>query len=210
MGGPTESNRVVGIEPGAAEIRKLASARDRNPVVVGITGAVASGKSTLAVRVGGCVVPTDSYLPDYDGIPEAERDLPRHADIELLAQHLDELRANGRAMIPVWSFKTHRREGCRELAVRGGLIVVEGIHALDERVMDRLDVRVLVEASAPARWERWEAIEAAGERGWGVERARRYFDLVAEPTFAARAARLRAIADIVVWNGRDGECQPGP
>ena len=56
--------------------------------VVGITGAVAAGKSTLARRLSACVVSTDHYLPDYDRTPEHLRDLPESSDLARLAQDL--------------------------------------------------------------------------------------------------------------------------
>ena len=70
-------------------IMALVSARRRGdaPVLVGVTGPVGSGKSTLADRLGGVTVSTDDYLPNYEGLPEHERDLP-------LRDHRDDI-ANG-------------------------------------------------------------------------------------------------------------------
>ena len=85
-------------------IMALVSARRRGdaPVLVGVTGPVGSGKSTLAARLGGVTVSTDDYLPDYEGLPEHERDLPERADLGRLHQNLGELRAGGPARAPVW------------------------------------------------------------------------------------------------------------
>ena len=185
-----------------------------HPVVVGITGPVGSGKSTLAARLCACILSTDDYLPDYENIPEHERDDPRHMDAPLLLSNLADLRAGRPARVPVWSFQTHRRAGLREVAAparhadphsgRGHaaptLIVVEGIHALHASVSPALDVRVFVEAPSAIRWQRWEALEQSGARGWGVEKARAFFHNVAEPTFAQRAAAYRAVADVIVAN----------
>ena len=168
-------------------------------VVVGITGPVGSGKTTLAHRLGGTVVSTDHYLPDYAGLPEHERDEPRHADLASLADHLAALRAGAGVEMPEWCFQLHRRIGSRHVEPTG-LIVCEGIFALHETVRAHLDVAVYVEADAATRWARWERIEASGERGWGVERARTYFRDVADPTFARHADTYRRAADIVVIN----------
>jgi hypothetical protein len=59
---------------------------------------------------------------------------------------------------------------------------------------------VYVDAPAGERWRRWEHLERSGQRGWGVEVARRFFETVAEPTFHARAAEYRASADVIVSN----------
>ena len=99
----------------------------------------------------------------------------------------------------MWSFQTHRREGKRRVNP-APLIVIEGIHALHRRVASVLDCAVFVEASETTRWSRWEAIELAGLRGWGVEKARAHFESVAEPTFARFEEEYRRAAHVVVRN----------
>ena len=60
----------------------LAAARARESrVVIGVTGAVAAGKSTLARKLSPLVVSTDHYLPDYDLTPEPLRDVPESSDL---------------------------------------------------------------------------------------------------------------------------------
>ncbi len=168
-------------------------------MVVGITGPVGSGKSTLARSLGGVLVSTDHYLPDYHTLPEHERDEPRHADLPLLAEHLGLLR-EGRAIdMPSWCFQAHRRVGSVRVEP-GPIVACEGLFALHRLVRPAVDIAVYIDAPAGVRWARWERIEAAGERGWGVEQARRYFATVAEPTFARYAREYREAADLVVIN----------
>lgn len=185
-------------------VRSLAAAaraavRGGRPVLVGITGPVGSGKTTLADALGGCRVATDDYLPEYERLAEEERDDPRHADLDLLAAHLASLRAGRGVAAPVWCFHQHRRIGTRHVEP-DTLIVCEGIFALERRVRTLLDVAVYVDAPASVRWARWERIEASGERGWGIQRAREYFERVAEPTFLRFAEEYRAAAHVIVRN----------
>lgn len=175
---------------------------DQRPVVVGITGPVGSGKTTLARQIGGVLLSTDHYLPEYHTLPEAERDEPRHAALDLLAEHLASLRQLAGVDRPEWCFQTHRRVGTYRIEP-GPLVVCEGIFALRREVRHLLDVAVYVDAPAEVRWSRWERIEASGERGWGVERAKRYFATVAEPTFARYAETYRASADVIVLNDQE-------
>ena len=185
--------------------RRILDAAAEKPGValVGVTGPVGSGKSTLAHRLGGLVLSTDDYLPDYDGLDPPERDLPERADLDRLARDLAELAAGRATRVPVWSHHEHRRTGEREIAP-APLIIVEGLFALHERVLDRINVGVFVEASPATRWARWEAIELQGKRGWGVEHARHHFDTIAEPTFERHAAAYRAAARFIVANEGSG------
>lgn len=187
--------------PRMARARRAAAAVGHGAIVIGITGPVGAGKSTLAGMMSECVVSTDSYLPDYEAVPYAERDDPERADFAALVRDVGVLRAGGVAFVPEWSFITHRREGAREVSPRD-VIVVEGIHALHGEMMKMLDLAVFVESPRSVRWSRWEWLEATGVRGWGVEVARRFFDEVAEPTFEKYEALYREMADVVVVNER--------
>ena len=196
-----------------------AAARAIGPrAVIGVTGPVAAGKSTLARALvvqtqeclaeegptggcikGGCLVSTDHYLPDYDRTPEHLRDLPESSDLARLARDLSELRAGRATRIPQWSFESHARVG--ELEVEpGGLIVVEGLHALHEVARVHVDIGVYVEAPRDARWARAVARERAGDRPWPIEYLEHFFTTVAEPTFESHADRYRAVARFVVRN----------
>jgi uridine kinase len=169
------------------------------PMLVGISGPVASGKSTLARLVSPCIVATDNYLPDYDITPNHERDEPRNADFPRLARDLESLRAGRTTAIPTWSFHSHKREGERPMSP-DEIVVCEGIHALYDTVAHLYDLAVFVESPKSLRLSRMEDRERSGARGWGVETARAFFHNVAEPTFDRFADAYRARAHIIVVN----------
>lgn len=169
---------------------------------VGVTGPVGAGKSLLTARLcahGGVCLTTDDYLPDYDKVAYEDRDDPNRADLALLIENIRALRGGQKASVPIWSFQSHAREGYREVAPRS-IVVIEGIHALHDRILPHLNLCVFVEAPPSVRWKRWEHLEVSGQRGWGVEVAKRFFDSVAEPTFAKLAPVYRARAHYVVRN----------
>ena len=167
--------------------------------MVGITGAVAAGKSTLARRLSACVVSTDHYLPDYDRTPEHMRDLPESSDLARLAQDLAELRAGRATSIPRWTFEAHARVG-EQRVEPAEIVVVEGLHALHALPRVHVDVAVFVEAPQSTRWARAVERERAGDRPWPIEYLERFFHGVAEPTFAQHAEAYRGAAHFVVVN----------
>jgi uridine kinase len=181
-------------------LRPAPGAVPTRPFIVGITGPVGAGKSTLAARLSACIISTDHYLPDYDATPPHERDLPERSDLARLLLDLSSLRAGRETEIPQWSFHTHSRVG--QAVVRPDeVVVVEGLHALHATHAGALDVRVFVDAPRDIRLRRWEHLAITGQRGWGVQETREFFHAVAEPTFAAHATAYRSSAHLIVVNG---------
>lgn len=171
----------------------------RHRTVIAIGGAVGSGKSTLASMIGGSVISTDDYLPDYAMTPMHMRDEPESSDLQGLASDLRTLKEHGSAEIPRWSFQEHKRIGTQ--SITGDRVVVcEGIFALHPLITPSVDIRVLITADQSIRWSRWEAIEQSGERGWGVEKAREHFHEIAEPTFQKHVHLYTSGLDYIVRN----------
>lgn len=185
-----------------ATILARATARP-SPAVVCIAGRVGSGKSTLARCLAdstpALLISTDDYLPDYHATPEHLRDEPDSAHLPELATHLADLLRGRPVDLPIWSFHEHRRTHVRR-AEPAPLIVVEGIHALHAGLDPVRSLGVLVTASTSTRWARWEALESSGQRGWGVEKARAFFETVADPTFERHHAGYLRRADYLVLN----------
>lgn len=198
-GGPIE----VSFDDAHGAVLRLVGAVARPaglPVVVGVTGPVAAGKSTLARRISPCVVSTDHYLPDYDRTPEHLRDLPESSDLARLARDLAELRAGRATRIPRWTFEAHARVG-EQVVAPAEVVVVEGLHALHALPRAHIDVAVFIDAPREVRWARAAERERAGDRPWPLAYLEHFFHAVAEPSFARHAALYRGTAHLVVTNG---------
>ncbi|MBI5548049.1 MAG: uridine kinase [Deltaproteobacteria bacterium] len=134
------------------------------PLVVGIAGGTASGKTTVANkivnRLKGCrlaFIDQDSYYRDLSDMTFEERleinfDHPDAFDTELLVQHLRELKAGRAVEKPHYSFVNCVREKETTRIEPGDAIVLEGILVLSiEAVRKELGVRIFVDAEDDVR-----------------------------------------------------------
>ncbi|MCE9619608.1 MAG: AAA family ATPase [Planctomycetes bacterium] len=199
MSGTRHEPELIDWRDAQRRILEMASASASDRVVIGITGPVGAGKSTLAGMLSECVVSTDHYFPNYDETPTHLRDLPESSDLPRLASDLAALRRGESASIPVWSFVSHAREGFRRVEP-AGTIVCEGLHALHELPRRHIDIAIYVDAPAAIRWSRWEALERSGVRQLGVEAARQFFHEFAEPIYERFRHGYRSAAHLVVVN----------
>ena len=201
----TPTPRTITFADATEAIMEVVRARGQR-TVIGVTGAVAAGKSTLARTLSECVVSTDNYLPDYHTTAEHLRDLPESSDLERLARDIAALRSGCGTNIPLWTFAEHRRIGEQRVET-ADVVVVEGLHALHALPRQHVDIAVFVDAPQPTRWQRAVAREQAGDRPWPIEYLDKFFYSVAEPTFALHADGYRRAAHFVVIN--DAAHTPG-
>jgi type I pantothenate kinase len=188
------------------------AAHEHRPTVVGVSGAVAVGKSTIAAeladRIAAAgttvhVISTDAFL--FPNSVLAERDLvmrkgfPETYDFGALAATIETVRRSEAATIPVYSHGVYDiLPGESERVAPTDVLVVEGVVALQPPLRELLDIAISVEAPA-------EMV-----RGWFVERFLVFTDEArADPAsfyhgFAQLdAAQVRSIAE-GVWDGING------
>jgi uridine kinase len=134
------------------------------PLVVGIAGGTASGKTTVARKIHQALSPSrvafidqDSYYLDLKALPLAERreinfDHPDAFDTALLVEHLKTLKAGKAIDKPVYDFVTSTRKGETSVVQPAEIILIEGILVLHiEPVRSELDVRIYVETEDDVR-----------------------------------------------------------
>ena len=135
---------------------------DSSCIIIAITGASASGKSSIASTVHkelcndlGCeeigIIAEDSYYKDQSHLEMSERvktnyEHPSSMDRDLLIQHLKDLK-NGIAVdVPVYSYVDHTRTGETKHFTPKRIVILEGILLLtDERVRQLADISVFVD-----------------------------------------------------------------
>jgi uridine kinase len=134
------------------------------PLVLGIAGGTASGKTTVArklvERLSGLPVAfldQDSYYKDLSDLPlevrrEVNFDHPDAFETELLVAQIRELKSGRPVEKPVYSFTRSVRETTTHRVDPAEIVVVEGILVLGiEAIRKELDVRIFVDAEDDVR-----------------------------------------------------------
>ena len=169
------------------------------PLIVGIGGGTASGKTTMVQSIiedlngqDVVVIQHDSYYRDRSQASMEDReatnyDHPDAIETDLLVRHLTELSSGRKVCAPVYDFATHTRKQSTRAVAPGVLIIVEGILTLaDAELRKMLDVKVYVDAGDDIRFIRRLQRDTA-ERHRTVESViRQYLDTV-QPSLLSQA-----------------------
>lgn len=138
------------------------------PVIIGIAGGSASGKTTVADKIienfghtsSLTLIRHDDYYNDQSALTMEERmqtnyDHPLSLDNALLANHLQLLLAGETIAKPIYEFKEHTRSSETEVMHPTQIIILEGILVLeDERLRDLMDIKIFVDTDADIRFIR--------------------------------------------------------
>lgn len=137
------------------------------PVVFGVAGGTASGKTTVARAILDAVgasqvayLPHDAYYRDMAHLPLEDRarlnyDHPNSLETELLVEHVKKLLQNQAVRIPVYDFTDHKRTAKTHLVEPSPIILIDGILIFtDPELRDLMDIKVYVDTDADVRFIR--------------------------------------------------------
>ena len=190
---------------------------DSSCIIIAITGASASGKSSIASTVHkelcndlGCqkigIIAEDSYYKDQSHLEMSERvktnyDHPSSMDRDLLIQHLKDLK-NGTAVdIPVYSYVDHTRTGETKHFTPKKIVILEGILLLtDERVRQLADISVFVDTPSDICFIR-RLQRDMEERGRSLQSVIDQYRATVRPMFLQFIEPSKQYADIVIPRG---------
>lgn len=187
------------------------------PVIIGIAGASASGKSLLARTIfqelnadsgGGLVsiIKEDAYYKDQNHLKMAEReqnnyDHPNAFDHSLLASHLDLLKQEKPVDMPVYDYRIHSRSGSKVRLEPHRIIIVEGILLLaDKRIRSRLDTSIYVDTPLDICFIRRLSRDIE-QRGRSMESVLKQYKATVRPMFLEFVEPSKQFADIIVPRG---------
>lgn len=152
------------------------------PIVIGIAGGSASGKTSIAKKLKEhfsvtkhvVIIRMDDYYKDQSSIPMEERletnyDHPFAFDMDLLVSDVRDLKDGKSIDKPVYDFMNHTRSDYREHIKCSDVIVIEGLMTLDnEKLRELLDIKVFVDAPADIRFIR-RLIRDVNKRGRSLD-----------------------------------------
>lgn len=138
------------------------------PLIIGIAGGSASGKTSIAEKIKQefvnekCVliIRQDDYYKDQSFMPMEERvktnyDHPFAFDNDLLIKHIHDLQNGKPIEKPTYDYVHHTRSDVYETCLPCDVLILEGLFVLeDEQIRNLLDIKVFVDTEADIRFIR--------------------------------------------------------
>lgn len=131
---------------------------EKRTIIIGISGASASGKSLLANTIVNelgseqvAVISEDAYYKDNAHMPFEQRaevnyDHPDSLDHDLLRQHLIDLQAQTTIEVPVYDHSQHLRTEATQRIGQHAIIVLEGILIFtDPSLRELMDIMIYMD-----------------------------------------------------------------
>lgn len=182
-------------------------------IIIGISGASASGKSLLANTIVNelgsdqvAVISEDSYYKHLPHIPFEERakmnfDHPDALDHELLVNHLKQLQQGLSVEVPRYDFALHQRKEDTRAIGQHRIIVLEGILLfVDPDLRNLMDIRIFMDAPLDVCLVRRLKRDLI-ERGRSLESILEQYQNTVRPMFLQFIEPSKRYADIIVPRG---------
>lgn len=180
-----------------------------NPIIIGIAGGTASGKTTLAQNIEKefkhnlAMLSHDYYYKSNDNLPFEERvklnyDHPDAFETNLLIEHLTKLKHGETINRPSYSFVEHLREKETYEIVPKKVIIVEGILIFENKTLrDMMDIKIFVDADADIRFIR-RLLRDVNERGRTLDSVIEQYCTTVKPMHEQFVEPSKKYANIIV------------
>lgn len=185
----------------------------KNTIIIGISGASASGKSLLANTIVNelgsdqvVIISEDSYYKDHSDMPFEERakvnyDHPDSFDHQLLHQHLEQLQQGKTIEVPIYNHSQHIREKATRPIGQHTIIVLEGILLFVEPALRELmDIRIYMETSLDICLIR-RLKRDIKERGRSLDSVLKQYEETVRPMYMQFIDPSKRYADLIVPRG---------
>lgn len=185
----------------------------KNTIIIGISGASASGKSLLANTIVNelgsdqvVIISEDAYYKDHSNIPFEERakvnyDHPDAFDHQLLHSHLLDLQVGKTIQVPIYNHSQHVREKEARRIGKHTIIVLEGILLFVEpQLRELMDIRIFMETSLDICLIR-RLKRDIKERGRSLDSVLKQYEETVRPMYLQFIDPSKRYADLIVPRG---------
>lgn len=181
------------------EIKRLSSLQKK--VVVGISGATASGKSFIASEIKAPVLALDNYYKDGRILKKEKIDFyePPSLYLNRACHDIKKWLKGGQARVPVYDIKNYRRAGFRILP-KSNVLIIDGLFALLNPLTPLIDLGIFVDCAAAERLNRKIRRALIEKRSRDAKNTKKRFKTVVEPTYKKYIDIQKRQASIIINN----------
>lgn len=185
----------------------------KNTIIIGISGASASGKSLLAKTIieelGSkqvAIISEDSYYKNFPDMPFEERtkinyDHPDAFEHELLYQHLQQLQEGKTVQVPIHNHAEYLRAEQTRTVGQHTIIVLEGVLLFVEpKLRELMDIRIYMDTPLDICLIRRIKRDIV-ERKRSVESVLNQYEQTVRPMYLQFIEPSKKHADIIVPRG---------
>lgn len=184
------------------------------PVIIGIAGGSASGKTTISKKISEAfadekkvlIIRQDDYYKDQSSLPMEERvktnyDHPFAFDNDLLIRQISDLISGKSIEKPVYDFVHHTRSSVTEHCDPCDVLILEGLFVLQsQEIRDLLDIRIFVDTEADVRFIR-RLVRDVNERGRTLDSVVSQYINTVKVMHDSFVEPSKAYADIIIPEG---------
>ena len=179
------------------------------PIIIGIAGGTASGKTTLASKIketfgdDANIIAHDCYYKSLSNITKEERmqrnyDCPEAYETDFLIKQIQELKSGKTIERPIYSYTERLRENETVTVKPTKIIIIEGILVLENQELIKLmNLKIFVDTDANVRLERLIKRDTK-ERGLDIEYIMSKYENTLKPMHDKYVEPSKKNADIIL------------
>ncbi len=186
---------------------------DGKPIIFGVAGGTASGKTTVARNILKAVgaakvayLPHDAYYKDRPDLSLEERaqlnyDHPNSLETRLMIKHIKQLVVGAAVEVPVYDFTIHRRTDETVTVDPSPIVLVDGILIFTRRKLrDLMDIKIFVDTDADVRFIR-RLNRDIEERGRTLDSVVKQYMETVRPMHMKFVEPSKRYADVIIPHG---------
>lgn len=189
----------------------------KSPLIIGITGGSASGKTFFLHSLLShyteeeiCLISQDNYYKEIEFVPKDRNgvenfDVPESIDFELFAKHINDLRAGKEVHKKEYTFNNSTAKPKDLVFKPAPIIVVEGIFVFhDPYISQMLNLKVFIDAKEHIKIRR-RIIRDNNERGYDLQDVLYRWENHVAPTYEKFIEPTKHDADLIINNNHHFE-----